>query len=229
MFNISGFQIRVIDLFNFLLMVLVKFFKVFQLESLVKGFFFYFFICQVNWNYVGFYLFVEIYGLNVMLIEGRKECYKWYEFKVSNGEVFDFQKEIIKYCWSDVDIFWCVCFKFKNLLFEVIGGDGGCIVDVFDFCIIVFFCMDVFKIKFLFEEWKFYIKKGDQEWWIEVQRCDNKIQVNDVDQWILWDDFKLCDVIIIKEEFFKFLIVCVLLKGYLFCIKYSCKLICWLE
>lgn len=205
MFGVSGFQICVIDFFNFLFMVLVKFFEVFQLEFLVKGFFLYFFMCEVNWKYVGFYLFVEVYGFNVMLLKGREVFYWWYEIKV--GEIFDFEKEIFKYCWSDVDIFRCVCLKFKNFLLGVIGEDGGYVIDVFDFCIIVFLCMDVFKIKFLFEKWNFFIKEGDQECWVEGQICDNVIFVKEVDWWILWNEYGGENVIVVKEEFVNFLIV----------------------
>lgn len=41
-------------------------------------------------NYVGFYFFVEIYGLDVMMVEGRKEFYVWYDFKIDSKVVFDF-------------------------------------------------------------------------------------------------------------------------------------------
>lgn len=70
MFNVSILQIRVIDFFNFLLMVLVKLFDVFQFEFLVKGYFLYFFISKENLNYVGLYFFVEMYGFDGMFIEG---------------------------------------------------------------------------------------------------------------------------------------------------------------
>lgn len=184
MFNISGLHIRVIDSFNFLPMALAKLPKAFQLESLAKRFFPHFFTCQANRNYVGSYPPAETYGPNTMSVEGRKEFYKWYEFKVSNREVFDFQKEILKYCRSDLDILRGACLKFKNLLLEATGGDGGRTVDAFDSCTIAYLCMDVFKTKFLPEEWKFHIKEGDQEGWIEVQRRDNETQVNDAGQWI---------------------------------------------
>lgn len=229
MFNISGLQIGVIDSFNFLHMALAKLPKAFQLESLAKGFFPHFFTCHANRNYVGPYPPAETYCPNAMSIEGRKEFYKWYEFKVSNGEVFDFQKEILKYCRSDVDILRRACLKFKNLLLEATGGDGGRTVDAFDSCTIASLCMDVFKTKFLPEEWKFHIKEGDQERWIEVQRRDNETQVNDAGQWIPWDDFKSRDVTIIKEEFLKSPIARPPPKGYSSRIKYSSKSICWLE
>lgn len=64
---------------------------------------------------------------------------------------------MFEYCCSDVDIFWWVCLKFKNFLWEVILIDGGYGVDVFEFCIIVLFCMNVFKIKFLLEDWNIFV------------------------------------------------------------------------
>jgi hypothetical protein len=132
MFHVSGLQIRVIDSFNFLPMTLAKLPKAFQLNSLAKGYFPHFFTSRANQNYVGPYPPVETYGPNAMSVEGRKEFYRWYEGKVSGGEVFDFQEEILKYCRSDVDILRRACLMFKNLLLEATGGDGGPTVDAFD-------------------------------------------------------------------------------------------------
>lgn len=90
MFNVDVLNIRVLDFYNFFFMVLVKFFKVFQLDFLKKGYFFYFFMSVNNLYYVGIYFFVEIYGFYVMLVEGRFEFYKWYESKIVDNVVFDF-------------------------------------------------------------------------------------------------------------------------------------------
>lgn len=104
MFNVSILQIRVIDSFNFSPMALAKLPDAFQLEFLAKGYFPHFFTSKENLNYVGPYPPVEMYGPDGMSIEGREKFYRWYQEKIDNREVFDFNSEMIKYCRSDVDI-----------------------------------------------------------------------------------------------------------------------------
>ncbi|XP_061170270.1 uncharacterized protein LOC133179558 [Saccostrea echinata] len=229
MFNLSGLQIRVIDSFNFLPVAIAKLPKAFQLESLAKGYFPHFFTCQANRNYVGPYPPAETYGPNAMSVEGRKEFFKWYETKVASGEIFDFQKEILKYCRSDVDILRRACLKFKNLLLEATGRDGGHTVDAFNSSTIASLCMDVFKTKFLPEDWKYLVKEDDQERWLDVKMLDGEVTVNHEGRWIPWDDLKQRNVEITKEEFVKSPIAWPPPKGYPSRINYSRKSICWLE
>ena len=44
------------------------------------------------------------YGYNQMKPDERTKFLKWYDDRVSQNYIFDFQKEIIEYCRSDVDI-----------------------------------------------------------------------------------------------------------------------------
>lgn len=229
MFNVSGLQIRVIDSFNFLPMALARLPKAFQLESLAKGYFPHFFTCRANLNYVGPYPPAETYGPNGMSVEGRKEFYRWYESRVALGEVFDFQKEILKYCQSDVDILRRACLKFKNLLKEATGGDGGGTIDAFESCTIASLCMNVFKTKFLPEDWKFLVKEGDLERWIDVQRRDKEANVIDEGRRMPWDDFKKRHVEITEEKFVESPIARPPPRGYSSRVNYSRKSICWLE
>jgi hypothetical protein len=46
----------------------------------------------------------------------REKFLEWYESK--KDKIFDFQKEIHEYCFSDVDILRRGCMKFRNLLME---------------------------------------------------------------------------------------------------------------
>lgn len=227
MFGVSGLQIRVIDSFNFLPMALAKLPEAFQLESLAKGFFPHFFTCEANRKYVGPYPPAEAYGPNAMSLKGREVFYRWYETKV--GEIFDFKKEILKYCRSDVDILRRACLKFKNLLLGATGEDGGHAIDAFDSCTIASLCMDVFKTKFLPEKWNFLIKEGDQERWVEGQIRDNVTFVKEADRWIPWNEYGGENVIVVKEEFVNSPIARAPPRGYPSRLKYSRKSICWLE
>lgn len=176
MFNVSALQIRVIDSFNFLPMALAKLPEAFQLESLVKGYFPHFFTCRENLSYVGPYPPPETYGPDCMSIEGREKFYKWYRGKINSGEVFDFHSEMVKYCRSDVDILRRACIKFKHL-HEATGRDGGRAVDAFDSYTIASLCMDVYKLKFLEEQWQIIVKENDIESPVDAETLNGKTSV----------------------------------------------------
>ena len=55
-------------------------------------------------NYVGPIPSKKHYGYNQMKTDERSKFLKWYEERVSENYVFDFKKEILEYCRSDVDI-----------------------------------------------------------------------------------------------------------------------------
>ena len=57
-----------------------------------------------------------MYGPNSMSKEGRRECFTRYKNKIASNEIFDFQKEMLTYCRSDVDILRRACPTFKDLL-----------------------------------------------------------------------------------------------------------------
>lgn len=123
MFTLKQFDIRVIDSFNFLPMALAKLPKAFQLDSLTKGYFPHFFTSKEHLNYVGPYPPPKMYGPDSMSREGRKEFFAWYDAKIKSKDIFDFQKEMLAYCRSDVDILRRACLTFKDLLKEVTSSD----------------------------------------------------------------------------------------------------------
>ena len=49
----------------------------------------------------------------------RADFYKWYTQQ--QGKQFDFKKELLEYCRSDVDILCKACLKFEELLDQVTG------------------------------------------------------------------------------------------------------------
>lgn len=109
-----------------------------------------------------------------MSIEGREKFYKWYRGKINSGEVFDFHSEMVKYCRSNVDILRRACIKFKHLLHEATGRDGGRAVDAFDSCTIASLCMDVYKLKFLEEQWQIIVKENDIESPLDAKTLNGK-------------------------------------------------------
>ena len=95
---------RFINSLNFLQMPLKSFPKTFGMNELKKGYFPHYFNKECNKDYVGTIPSKKHYGYNLMKPDERSKFLKWYEECVSENYVFDFKKEILEYCWSDVDI-----------------------------------------------------------------------------------------------------------------------------
>ena len=112
--EIPKLSIRFIDSLNFLQMTLKTFPNTFGMDELKKGFFPHYFNKKCHKNYVGSIPSKKHYGYNQMKPKDRKEFLKWYEDRVNENYVFDFQKEIIEYCRSDVDILRRGMMKFRK-------------------------------------------------------------------------------------------------------------------
>ena len=97
-------SILFIDSLNFLQMPLKSFPKTFGMDELKKGYFPHYFNKECNKNYVGTMPNKKHYGYNQTKPDERSKFLKWYEERVSENYVFDFKKEILEYCQSDVDI-----------------------------------------------------------------------------------------------------------------------------
>ena len=102
--EIPKLSIRFIDSLNFLQMPLKSFPKTFGMNELKKGYFPHYFNKECNKDYVGTIPSKKHYGYNQMKPDERSKFLKWYEERVSENYVFDFKKEILEYCRSDVDI-----------------------------------------------------------------------------------------------------------------------------
>ena len=102
--EIPKLSIRFIDSLNFLQMPLKSFPKTFGMNELKKGYFPHYFNKECNKNYVGPMPSKKHYGYNQMKPDGRAKFFKWYDDCVSENYIFDFKKEILEYCRSDVDI-----------------------------------------------------------------------------------------------------------------------------
>ena len=113
--TIPMFNIKFIDSLNFIPMSLAKFPKTFGQDELCKGYFPHLFNKEENQNYVGPIPCQNDYGVNFMKPAERKAFIAWHQEQVENNYVFDFRKEIIKYCRSDVDIMQKCCLLYREM------------------------------------------------------------------------------------------------------------------
>ena len=144
-------RIKFIDSLNFIPMALAKFPKTFGQDELCKGYFPHFFNKDENQDYVGPIPCQDDYGVNYMKPEAREKFMTWHQEQVDNNYVFDFQKEILKYCRSDVDILAKCCKLYRELFRQATDtGNDETGLDPFDsVTTIAAYCMQVYRTKFL--------------------------------------------------------------------------------
>ena len=106
-------KLKFIDSMCFLQMPLSGFTKAFGLKELKKGFFPHFFNTVENQTYVGEIPAQDYYDPSGMSNARRKEFETWHQTRREEGYVFDFQKELIAYCQSDVRLLKEGCMKFQ--------------------------------------------------------------------------------------------------------------------
>ena len=114
-------HIRFIDSLSFFQMPLSAFPKTFGLTELRKGYFPHKFNIPENQTYVGPVPAIDYYMPETMSPKGRQEFETWHQEQRDKDEVFDFQKELVAYCESDVRLLKEGCLTFKRL-FEAKAG-----------------------------------------------------------------------------------------------------------
>nr|CAI5820605.1 unnamed protein product [Callosobruchus analis] len=115
-------NVKFLDSLNYFNMALSKLPTAFGFADLSKGYFPHLFNCSVNKNYVGPIPALEYYDRDNLKDEKtRNEMLKWHSKMVAQNYVFDFQKEILQYCISDVDILTQSCLKFREMLMAKTG------------------------------------------------------------------------------------------------------------
>ena len=93
--------------------------KAFGVNELKKGWFLHHFNTRENQNYVGPYPDPKYCGHDFMGEKERKELLAWLSER--KDDVFDFRKEMLQYCRSDVDILRQACLTFRELLMSATG------------------------------------------------------------------------------------------------------------
>ena len=101
---IKEFNVRFIDSINFVNSALGTFPGTFGLKELEKGYFPHLFNTPENQTYFGPIPPKYYYDPDHMKPEKRKNFLTWYVERVAENYVFNFKKELVAYCWSDVDI-----------------------------------------------------------------------------------------------------------------------------
>ena len=140
--TIPMFNIKFIDSINFIPMSLAKFPKTFGQDELCKGY--HLFNKKENQNYVGPIPCQNDYGVNFKKPEERKAFIAWHQEQVENNYLFDFRKEIIKYCRSDVDIMRKCCLLYREMFRKETD------IDPFDKSLtIASYCHEVYRTNFL--------------------------------------------------------------------------------
>ena len=91
--------------------------------ELKKGFFPHEFNTLENQTYVVKYLDRKYYGSKYFSVEKAEKFEKWYNSVQYN--LFDFQKEFLDYCWSDVQILTEGCLQFRKIFIETSKKDSS--------------------------------------------------------------------------------------------------------
>ena len=141
--EISKLSIRFIDSLNFLQMPLKSFPKTFGMSELKKGYFPHYFNKECNKYYVGTIPSKKHYGCNQMKPDERTKFLKWYEERVRENYVFDFKKEILEYCHSDVDILRRDIMKLREDFIELEN------IDPLHYFTIASVCMTIYRSNYM--------------------------------------------------------------------------------
>ena len=136
--EIPKLSIRFIDSLNFLQMPLKLFPKTFGMNQLKKGYFPHYFNKESNKNYVGPLPSKELYGYNQMKPDERTKFLTWYEDCVSKGYIFNFKKEILEYCRSDVDILRRGMMKLRETFIQLENLDPLRYVTIASVCMAIY-------------------------------------------------------------------------------------------
>ena len=142
--TIPMFNIKFIDSINFIPMSLAKFPKTFGQAELCKGYFPHMFNKEENQNYIGPIPCQNDYGVNFMKPKEREEFIAWHKEQVQNNYLYDFRKEIVKYCRSDVHIMRKCCLLYR----EMFRNETD--IDPFNKSLtIASYCQEVYRTNFL--------------------------------------------------------------------------------
>lgn len=169
-------NVRFVDSLCYFPMALAALPKAFDLPpEKKKGYFPHLFNTIENQNYIGPMPAKEYYCPDSMFEKGKKQFDEWHRDQVVNNYIFDFQKELVEYCISDVDILAQACIKFRSLFLT------ECNVDPFrEATTIASACNLVFRRNYLKENTIGLIpKKG-------YRLVDNQSSI--ALQWLSWEE-----------------------------------------
>ena len=114
-------RLRFIDSLSFFQMPLAALPKTFGLTELKKGYFPHKFNLLEHQTYVGILPALDYFMPETMVPKARQKLEKWHQEQRDKEVVFDFQKELVAYCKSDVRLLKEGSLTFKRL-FEALAG-----------------------------------------------------------------------------------------------------------
>ncbi|XP_026291679.2 uncharacterized protein LOC113216148 [Frankliniella occidentalis] len=114
---------KFIDSLMFLPMPLSSMPKAFGLNELKKGYWPYLACKPEYFHYEGPLLDQSYYCVSTMKSKAAVDFHTWYDQQVSDGYVFNFKKDLIDYCISDVTILRQSCHAFRKLFEQCAGFD----------------------------------------------------------------------------------------------------------
>ena len=106
--------VKFIDSLSFLPMPLASFSSTFNISEVKKGFFPHLFNLEHHQNYVGRIPDLEFYDPDSLTTEKKEQLVKWHGNQVRQNVLFDFKKELISYCKSDVNLLKKGCEEFQK-------------------------------------------------------------------------------------------------------------------
>jgi hypothetical protein len=150
--EVPSCNIRMIDSLNFIPVALAAMPGSFGETELIKGYFPHLFNRKENQSVILTSLpDLKYYTPNSMKPEARQAFLKWYD--ENKNAVFDFQREILRYCRSDVDILRKCCLKFRSLFMTLTKKGDNKGIDPFEKCVtIASACNLVYRTNFLTPE-----------------------------------------------------------------------------
>lgn len=117
-------NVRFVDSINYFPMALSNLPKAFDLgPEKKKGYFPHLFNTLANQNYVGPIPDRIYYCPDSMFKGGYEKFTEWYNEQVMSNYTFEFKKEILEYCISDVEILAQACIKFRAMFLKECNVD----------------------------------------------------------------------------------------------------------
>uniref|UniRef100_A0A158P570 DNA-directed DNA polymerase n=2 Tax=Tetranychus urticae TaxID=32264 RepID=A0A158P570_TETUR len=114
-------NLRFVDSLSLFMQPLASLCKSFNINELKKGYFPHKFNTPEHQSYVGPFPSKEFYEPQFMKPENKTAFENWYNHEASTVTEFDFKKEIIEYCRSDVQILLTAILKFVKLFSSITG------------------------------------------------------------------------------------------------------------
>ena len=116
-------HLKFIDSLSFIPLPLSAMPKSFGLHELKKGYWPFLANKPEYYNYEGPLLDKHFYCVEGMKSKAEADFNTWYDRQVADHVVFNFRKEIIEYCVSDVTILRQACHAFRKLFSDKVGFD----------------------------------------------------------------------------------------------------------